>query len=83
MGCTVSDAAIIAILADQKHVARNSALGSMQSSAQSGFVPPLRDIAKDRNDPGWVYTIDALSGPTKPKLTKSDNSSTPSIHPKI
>jgi HEAT repeat protein len=60
-GCAVSDAAIIAILADQKHIARDAVLGSMQSSAQSRFAPQLRDIAKKRNDPGWAYAVDALS----------------------
>jgi hypothetical protein len=59
-GCAVSDAAIIAILADQKHVARDAVLGSMQSSAQCRFAPALRDIAKKRNDPGWSYAVDAL-----------------------
>jgi HEAT repeat protein len=61
MGCAVSDTAIIAILADQKHIARDAVLGSMQSSAQSRFASQLRDIAKDRNDPGWAYAVDALS----------------------
>jgi hypothetical protein len=59
-GCAVSDAAIIAILADQKHIARDAVLGSMQASEQSRFAPQLREIAKLRTDAGWAYAVDAL-----------------------
>jgi hypothetical protein len=58
--CAVSDAAIIAILRDRKHITRDAVLGSMQSSTQSRFAPALRDIARDRSDPGWAYAVDAL-----------------------
>jgi HEAT repeat protein len=59
-GCAVSDAAIHAILTDKTHIARDAVLGSMQSSGQTRFAPQLRDIASDRNDPGWAYAVDAL-----------------------
>jgi hypothetical protein len=60
-GCAVSDAAIIAILRDRKHITRDAVLGSMQSSTQSRFAPALRDIARDQSDQGWAYAVDALS----------------------
>jgi HEAT repeat protein len=58
--CPVSNTAIHAILLDKKHIARDAVLGSMQSNTQSRFAPQLRDIAKDRDDPGWAYAVDAL-----------------------
>lgn len=59
-GCAISDQAIMAILDDRRHVARDQLLQAMCWAPHRRFAAKLREIARDRADPGWSWAVEAL-----------------------
>jgi hypothetical protein len=63
-GCSISDTAIVQILADALHLSREHVMGCIDNAGpdefgqrHKRFAPQLRDIVRDRNDPQWPYAV--------------------------